>query len=72
MGGLLDRLLDQAFMAQLDERRQLVATLADRFGCSKDAAEAWLEATDDAALAQANRILQAAPYTDIPVVGSYH
>ncbi len=49
-GGLLDLINDPVFMAGLEERRRIAATLADRWGCSLASAREWLEQEDARAM----------------------
>ena len=50
MSGILAGLDDPVFMAQFTERRALVETLADRWGCDRSAARDWLDSEDAAAM----------------------
>jgi hypothetical protein len=53
-----------------------IATNADRQrnwrACADAAARAWLDADDQAAIEQAERIKTAEAYTSIPVKSTYH
>ena len=49
-GGLLSLLNDPVFMAGLEVRRKLAATLANRWACSTETACHWLDHEDKAAM----------------------
>lgn len=49
-GGLLDKLSDPEYMAQVYERHRLIMTLCDRWGCDEHSARAWLESEDQEAM----------------------
>jgi hypothetical protein len=53
-------------------REQLIQRLADWFGFDCESARCWLDIQDAHAMATAQRILEAEPYTDIPVGHWYH
>jgi hypothetical protein len=52
--GLLDALSDPVLLAkineQIDDRKRLAVTLADRWGCSQQSALVWLDQEEAAAM----------------------
>jgi hypothetical protein len=50
-GGLLDKLLDPVFMAELAARGELIEHLAAWSGMTKDQAQEWLDENDRHAMA---------------------
>ena len=77
--GLL-AMLDPEYRAQYEAQRSeedrrrdhAVARVAELYFCTADVARQWLDVTDQQAIEQAQRILNAEPYTDIPVEHTYH